>query len=201
MRSVRTVLLLTTVLVLGCASPSSRQAPRSNEYGTVIGSVVVELVRAKSSGWGSIFEDDLRTSDPDYELHFSDAGSGWGTPPERVRARRSETKQFVVPLRPGTGRIDTLELVLYDGPAAWFLGAISTTHGTEIPLRLEFPVDPNKINYIGRIKVYVPHLQSLSPKARVIVEDASEDDHPSFEALIENMPLPVQTSLARRAEP
>ena len=200
MRRVSLVLVcLGTMLASACSQSVARQHRSPSGYGSVIGSLVVELERAPRSAWDGFFEDDLAARKPDYVFHFANSRDSWPGTTERVRVRTTEPVPFVVSMMPGPASLQDLELVVYRAPGSWPLGLISITDGKRFPIDLAFSVDPGRITYIGRIRVVLPSkLQIFSSQARISVEDASAEDRASMSTLIEFSQLPVETVLARR---
>jgi len=194
------LLVLLAVLASACSrAVATRAELQPREYGTVIGSLVVQLERTPRSAWDGFFEENLARRKPDYRFHFANAERAWNVPRQPVDVDAGEPKPFVIALRPGAAALEELELVIYDSPGSWPLGLISATDGRSFPLGLEFDVDPERITYIGRVRVVLPNrLQLFGSKARVVVEDAAEEDYGSMETLIELSNLPVATVLAQQ---
>jgi len=193
------LLVLIAFFASACAS-GGRGADRfEGPAGTVIGSVVVELERTRRSAWDGFFEDDLAVRDPAYLLRFANRDPAWNRVPAEVRVEGKSAVPFVITLPSGRGGVESLEIVLYEGPFAWPLGLVSATDGKEVPVDLVFDVDPGRVTYIGRIHIVLPRkLQLFSSHVRVRVEDAYETDRVSLRTLLENTPLPVARSLAHR---
>jgi hypothetical protein len=62
-----------------------------------------------------------------------------------------------------------------------------------------FPVEPNRITYIGRIRVVLPtNIKLFSTQYNLTVEDRAVEDYAAMASLIESVPLPVHKALATR---
>jgi hypothetical protein len=199
MRRISLALVCFVALVTACSQPAVRQKRGPGVYGTVIGSIFIQLEQEKQSAWGGFFDEDLYTRRPDFVFHFGSRVRNWGVPTERVKFELGKPKPFVIALRPGPASLEELELVVYHGPAGWLFGALSTVDGETFPIDLEFDVDPRRITYIGRIHVVLPRRLPLTgSEAKISVEDAAAEDRASLDTLISLSRLPVTTVLAQR---
>lgn len=196
MRRLLPIFLVVVMLSTACARSRSEERFASADYGTVIGSLEVELASARRSDWDGFFEVNLAAREPDYRFRFASSEGGEGA----VDVVAGEPQPFVVALPPGRAVLEDVELVLYDGPVGWPLGLVSLADGKRIPVDLEFDVEPGRITYIGRVHVKLPkRLQLFAPKSRVTVADASAQDYTRFDSLFEGSELPVATVLAQRS--
>lgn len=188
--------LLGVALAPACVTSDAGYKARGR--GIVIGSVEIVLARPSRSIFDGFLEDNLSVLPMTYAFQFGHEARPWTAAPIEV-STEGNVRAFSVSLKPGRNVVENLELKLYDGPQGSWLGFLSPLHGREFKLALEFPVEPNQITYIGRIRVKLPtNLKLFENRYKLTVEDKATEDYAELAELLENVQLPVRKAIAAR---